>query len=689
MITKTIKILNNLKIRTHMMISIGTVAFLAFAVTIVFVSVRTGRVVKGESMDKVRVTAYQYSNIVTAQLQVPMDTARTLSQTMEGLIKQREAINRDAIDEILKQLLLSNDMFSGIWCVFEPNMLDGKDKEFANHKWHDQTGTYFPYFFKKDGRVNASNNSDYKTADYYQIPKKNGIETLLEPYIEKETGNTLMTSVCVPVKENGRIIGVVGVDIFLKTLQKLVSGIKIYETGYLSIISNDSIYLAHPDAKRIGNSILKTDKWAEPYKEAIRSGKGFNTTIFSKTAGEAIERICVPIQIGHAKTPWAVLANIPTNRVMASANSIMYTTVMIGALSLLTLMAVIILITRSITTPLIKGVDFAQKMSDGDFTQKLAIDQKDEIGNLANALNSMTSNIGSIFRDVKGGVKTLHSSSSELSAISQQMADGSEEASRKSDEVNNAAQDMNANMNSIAASSEQAMTNLNLVAAATEEMTSTINEIAENTENARGITGNAVEQARNASGRVNELGKAARQIGKVTEVITEISEQTNLLALNATIEAARAGNAGKGFAVVAGEIKDLAKQTAGATNDIKKEIENIRTTISVTVEEIKQISNVNDEVNEIVSSIATAVEEQSVTTKEVAENIAQASMGFNEVNENVVQSAAATQGITKDISEINLAAGEISDSGSQVMLSAGQLLQLAQQLNETVNMFKV
>lgn len=684
-----IKMLNNLKLRTHMMLSIGTVAFLAFAVTITVVSIRTGRMAEVEAMDKAWETAYRYGNFVKAQLEVSMNTARTLSKTMEGLIKQRENINRDTIDDILIQILQSDDMFTGIWCVFEPNMLDGRDREYANHKWHDKTGIYFPYFFKKDGKIEASNNDDYKTADYYQIPRKRGTETIIEPYIEAETGNTLMTSLCVPVKENGRIIGVVGIDIFLKTLQELVSRIKIYETGYLSILSNDSAYLAHPEAKRIGNSILETDKWAEPYTEAIKSGKGFNTESFSKTVDGYVKRICVPIQIGDTQTPWAVLVNVPKKRVMATARSIMYTTILIGALSLLVLMAVIFFITRSITAPLIKGVDFAQRMSSGDFTQKLDIDQKDEIGMLADALNSMTSNLGTIFRDVRGDVETLHASSTELSEISQHMADGSEETSGKSDKVNNAAHEMNSNMNSVAAASEQALTNLNLVAAATEEMTATINEIANNTESARGITGNAVEQARSASGRVNELGKAAREIGKVTEVITEISEQTNLLALNATIEAARAGVAGKGFAVVAGEIKDLAKQTASATSEIKKEIENIRATISVTIKEIQQISDVNNEINDIVSSIATAVEEQFVTTKEVAENISQASTGFSEVNQNVVQTAAVTQDITKDISEINQAAGEMSNSSSKVMLSAEQLQKLAQRLNEIVKMFKV
>ncbi|WP_155323293.1 methyl-accepting chemotaxis protein [Desulfosarcina ovata] len=178
-------------------------------------------------------------------------------------------------------------------------------------------------------------------------------------------------------------------------------------------------------------------------------------------------------------------------------------------------------------------------------------------------------------------------------------------------------------------------------------------------------------------------------MGKVTEAITEISEQTNLLALNATIEAARAGEAGKGFAVVANEIKDLAKQTSDATLDIKQQIEAIQGSTNGTIEAINQIGTVIDTVNEIVATIATAVEEQSISTKEIAENIAQISQGVGEVNENVAQSSSVAGEITQSIGEVNQSAGEMASSSSQVRLSAEDLSQLAEKLNIMVGRFKV
>jgi len=684
-----IKKMKNLKLRTNMMLSIGTIAFLAFAVTIAFVSLKTGKAAEEEAMDKAREIANRYGNSVQAEIENGMDAVRVLARTFEGIKKSGVPADRTMMNAMIARVLQDNPDIIGISSCWEPNALDGRDNEFAGTPNHDNTGRYIPYLYREGSEIQTVALEAYDSAKWYSLPRDSGNETITDPFIYR-LGNkdVLMTTLSAPIKINGNFAGIVSADIDLSLFYNMVSTVKVFKTGYISIISNDGTYVAHPEKARMGKPFLQKNDWARPYMGKIKSGKGFVTETFSKTMGDNL-RICVPIHIGRTQTPFAVLVSIPHANVTASADKMMYTTILIGTLSLMVLLTVVFLITRSITTPLIKGVDFAQEMSKGDFTQKLDIEQENEIGILSKALNSMVSNVGNIFKEVKSSVELLHSSSTELSSVSRQIADSSKESSAKSNAANKAAMDMNENMHSVATASEQASSNLNMVAAAMEEMTSTINEIAKNTENARGITGNAVAQAESASGRVTELGDAAQTIGKITDVITDISEQTNLLALNATIEAARAGEAGKGFAVVAGEIKELARQTAGATNGINKEIENIRNAISMTVNEIKQILNVNNEVNDIVSSIATSVEEQSATTQEVTANISQASTGFDSVNDSVVQSAGVIKNISQDISEINQSSETLSNNSSQVMLNAEQLLELARQLNNTVKTFKV
>ncbi len=326
---------------------------------------------------------------------------------------------------------------------------------------------------------------------------------------------------------------------------------------------------------------------------------------------------------------------------------------------------------------------------EGDLTKRLEASTNDELGELARWFNLFLSKLQEMIAEIKGKAATLDQSSTQMKDLASQMTNETENMTSRSTTLAAAAEEVRSNISGVTANMEQAANNTGMVAAATEEMTSTVNEIARNSEGARSITSEAVTRAASASEKVNSLGDAAQSISKVTEVITEISEQTNLLALNATIEAARAGDAGKGFAVVANEIKELAKQTAEATQEIKNKINSIQGATEETVTEIGRITKVINEVNEIVSTIATAVEEQSSTTSEIAGNIAQASSGIQETNHNVSQSNEVVQNIAREISEVNSAVGNISNSSSQVNLNAFDLSELATALNDLVGGFKV
>ena len=326
---------------------------------------------------------------------------------------------------------------------------------------------------------------------------------------------------------------------------------------------------------------------------------------------------------------------------------------------------------------------------EGDLTKRLAVSGKDEVSELSSWFNVFMDKLQNIVKSIGNNADSLTNSATSLQTLSEVMTNGVEEMAERSTTVTSSADSMNANMNSIAAAMEESSTNLNMVAAASEEMNATVNEIAQNSGNARKITEEAVAQTNKASKQIEQLVVTANDISNVTETINDISSQTNLLALNATIEAARAGEAGKGFAVVAGEIKELANQTALATQDIKKNIDGIQVSTKTTTIAIEQISSVINDVNDIVSTIAVAVEEQSSTSKEISANVAQASQGLSEVNENVAKSNENSGIIAADISEVSKASDIMADNSNKVSKSAEELSKLSESLMGLVSQFKV
>ncbi len=314
---------------------------------------------------------------------------------------------------------------------------------------------------------------------------------------------------------------------------------------------------------------------------------------------------------------------------------------------------------------------------------------RDEFSELSAYMHSFIANVRNLIRDVNSNCTNLNNSSISLAGISEKIDAGSTDSAQRANAVAAATEEMSSNMASVAAATEEAAANVNVMTTATEEISSSVGDIQRSTMNAKEITGDAVIQAADISEKVDELGSAALDIGKVTETIADISAQTNLLALNATIEAARAGEAGKGFAVVANEIKDLAKQTAEATGEIKKRIDGIQNSTSVTVTGIKKISDIIVEIDTIVSSIALSLDEQSATMTELTSNIVQAGSGISEVSENVAQSSLVSQQISADISEVNKAVSDISTGTGDVRQNAEELRLLSQSLKNLIEKFKI
>jgi methyl-accepting chemotaxis protein len=327
--------------------------------------------------------------------------------------------------------------------------------------------------------------------------------------------------------------------------------------------------------------------------------------------------------------------------------------------SLLLLLVVALRITLNISHGLDSfSTKFTAMADSNDLTARVDEDRSDEIGELGRSLNRFVENVHGLLVQIMRTAEQLAGASERCATTSQQISTNSEETSSQANVVSQAAQQVNSNLQSVSTGAK--------------EMTTTIQSIASNAHEAANIASNAVQTAQGANTIVAKLGTSSAEIGEVIKVITSIAQQTNLLALNATIEAARAGEAGKGFAVVANEVKELAKQTAKATEDISRKITAIQTNTQGAVEAIGTISGVIGQISDISGTIATAVEEQSATTNEMMRNVADAAQGSGEITQNIEGVAEAARGTSSSAQESQKAASELAEMASQLHGLVGQ-----------------
>lgn len=346
-------------------------------------------------------------------------------------------------------------------------------------------------------------------------------------------------------------------------------------------------------------------------------------------------------------------------------------------------------LSSSISKAVSKAVDMVMELGKGNLAVRLNLRRGDEIGTLTRTLDTFAQGQSNVIKEIQGSSTTLSTASEELSAVSTQLAANAEEMTAQSNTVASATEQATANVNNISASAEEMSTGVSTVATAIEEMSSSLNEVSRNCQKESQIAANANNQAKSTRDLMERLGVSSREIGKVIDVINDIADQTNLLALNATIEAASAGDAGKGFAVVANEVKELAKQTAQATEQIGRQIEEMQNSTGSAVTAIEEITKVIEEINSISHTIVSAVEEQSATVNEIAKTVGGASVAATEIARNVGESAKGLSEVSSNIQGVNKAASDTAGGVQNIKQSSQELANLAVGLQKIVGQFKV
>lgn len=684
------------------------------------VNERVSSLVEARSLDGLKNLSNDYAGKIATEFAVALDAARTMADTF--MVSKAEdnsglLLGRDQINAILLKVLKTNQHFNGTYSCWEPDALDGDDASFRTGKDGNNavTGRFTPYWNRDEkGNIAVQPLVEYDTMDrhpngvlkggWYIGPRENHLESVLDPFPYIVQGKQVwLTTISVPILVNNKFYGVAGTDYnldFVQDLSKSIDRELFSGQGEVIIVSYAGLVVAHSEQPELIGRHFKdalSGGW-EKYLKDIQDGK----SVANLNSADNHYEVLAPIVLGRTGKPWSVLIRVNRDVVLADALDLDKEIAKTGdwAAKMQILAGLIISILAigllwyaagGISRPIRRTVDMLKDIAEGegDLTKRLEVKSADEIGEMAKWFNLFMEKLQELIKQIVVDANSLNSSSSSLSSIAITMTASAQSMAERSRTVAAGSEEMSVNMSGVASACEQAASNVDIIATSAEQMTLSIRDIAHRSEESRVISSSAVAKAGDVSAKLGKLGSGAQEISKVTEAISEISEQINLLALNATIEAARAGEAGKGFAVVATEIKELAKQTAQATQMVRVQIGNIQEATDETVVEVGNILDIIKDASDIVSSITTDMEGQAMTTQEIAENITQTSEGIQEVNINVNQGSVVVNSISSEITEVNQSVQDVSTSIDEVSGKADELLELSKTLQGIVGRFRV
>jgi methyl-accepting chemotaxis protein len=626
--------LRNLGLRPKIAASIILVGVVVLLSAVAYVGLKARSLALEDARNTSTQIARRWAAEVQSEMQVAMDCNRSLAQAMEGM-KNRGVPPRDMMDGILKNILERYPQFLAVWTCWEPNAVDDKDMQYINAIGHDATGRYIPYWNRLSGEIDVQPLTDYNIpgkGDYYLETLRSNKEQVFDP-VPFETGGKqqLKTILAVPIRYEGKPVGVVGIDLPVRALEPIISKVKLYENGYGFLIANNGIFVAHPKPENVGRS-MESYNFKPESIQAVKDGRETTENKVSQNTGKETFYAFSPISVGFSDKKWSLATNVPVNEITRNASHIFWQSMGVAVVAIAILGVVVWLVVGGISGPILNmATTIRQVARDRDLSIDVPVTSRDELGVMARELNNMMKALRDSFAMVDDAASHVHAQSGDVAKRATANRDRAENEEKQMGVILATVGDMGETAGQVQeASSSQAdraneaftrvtelIDNMKVVDSSSAEQ---IKEASVATERvaAMGETGTkvtataqrqseqvvqmtqamraiakSVEEVAMAASRATEQGQtvleaagegqqtvdatvsgmkaikdSSEQIAEITSVITDIAEQTNLLALNAAIEAARAGVHGRGFAVVADEVGKLAQRSSEAAKEI-------------------------------------------------------------------------------------------------------------------------
>lgn len=697
------KVLKNMNLGQKLVFSILVVIIPAFIILTIVNSLFAHSTIREIVLREVFQTAYSYAHSNQAKLEESLTTARTLATTFAA---KRDAndINRQTVIDILKNVLDNNPEILGVWTIWEPNAIDGRDANYRGVQGSDSNGRFVPYWNRGDG-VLLEECVDYEETgeqgEYYNRPKRERREVVMEPISYEIAGKDMMViSFCVPIiSKSGTVYGVAGVDLSMEYFREYVSTIQPYPNSYALMMSNNGSIVAHPSDSAIGQIIGDIDNAPnkEFMKDSIRNGKEFIIEKISYTSRNPSYQIYVPFSIGRSGTYWSFGIVIDKAEIGRYASRLIWVQLLLYGLIIIVLVFAIYFVSRLIVAPIKHLVNVFKDLSagEGDLSIRIPVDSNDETGMVAGYFNEFIEKLHLIVKKIISINSELVTQAKELNNHSVVLHNQSENLNLQVDNVSAASEEINTNVNVIASGAEQSSANvqglavtaknlaenINTVAIATEQTSENVNEVVSSVSNVSNNIDKASSSMKtilngitNTATAIEEMSVSIQEIAKNTTHASEISDEANKQAKDAAKSINELNTIAVSIGKIVKVINDIADQTnmlalnatieAASAGDAGKgfavvanEVKELAKQTSIATEKIasdvQQAQFATKSAVEVISRISAIVKDISQVNNTVASSVEEQSITTNEISNAVTNVADQTKNMERYIEDID------------------------------------